>query len=82
MRATWECYLLPCSDAGGYDTWVHAHAAALIAALQHAIGGAPLKYVLRKLMYMNAPHAVQLLKMMLHIWSKWGLQSSAADHRF
>ena len=52
----WECYVLACSDAGGYDTWVHAHAAALIAAVQRAIGGAPLRYVLCKLTCLTVPH--------------------------
>lgn len=34
------------SDAGGYDTWIHKHATALVQALKRTIGEDPLTYVL------------------------------------
>ena len=37
---------MPCSDAGGYDTWIHKHATALVEAVRRTIGTDPLQYVL------------------------------------
>jgi len=44
--AVHSCVCDICSDAGGYDTWIHKHATALVEAVKRTIGNDPLTYVL------------------------------------